>query len=88
MFLKKKRSLNVTLGPKPLAITEQFRFHKSEQKDGENMKAYAASLQKLAEHCAFGDTLSGTLRDRLVCSMRDEAVQKHLLTMTDICQST
>ena len=33
-------------------------------------KAYAASLQKLAEHCDFGDTLSDASRDRLVCGMR------------------
>ena len=45
---------------------------------------YAAHLQNLAEHCAFGGTLSETLRDRFVCGMRDERVQKRLLTKTDL----
>ena len=69
---------------KPLVIAEQFRFHKREQKEGESVMGYAASLQKLAEHCAFGATLSETLRDRFVCGMRDEGVQKRLLTKTDL----
>lgn len=41
-------------------------------------------MQKLAEHCAFGATLSETLRDRFLCGMRDEGVQKRLLTKTDL----
>ena len=46
--------------------------------------AYVASLQKLAEHCAFGDSLADMLRDRLVCGIRDECVQKRLLTKSDL----
>eukprot|EP00731_Ephydatia_muelleri_P010391 Em0005g977a len=44
----------------------------------------AASLQKLAEHCDFGDTLSDALRDRLVCGMQNGAVQKRLLGKADL----
>ena len=45
---------------------------------------YAASLQ----NCAFGATLSETLRDRVFFGMRDEGVQKRLLTKADLtfCQ--
>ena len=59
-------TLRVHLAPKPLVIAERFRFYKRDQKETEGIKAYAASLQKLAEHCDFGDTLSDALRDRLV----------------------
>ena len=41
---------------------------------------YAASLQ----NCAFGATLSETLRDRVFFGMRDEGVQKRLLTKADL----
>ena len=77
-------TLRVHLAPKPLVIAERFRFYKRDQKETEGIKAYAASLQKLAEHCDFGDTLSDALRDRLVCGMRDGAVQKRLLGKADL----
>ena len=41
---------------------------------------YAASWQ----NCAFGATLSETLRDRVFFGMRDEGVQKRLLTKADL----
>ena len=41
---------------------------------------YAASLQ----NCAFGATLSETLRDRVFFGMRDEGIQKRLLTKADL----
>ena len=50
----------------------------------EGIKANAASLQKLAELCDFGDMLLDTLRDRLMCGMRDGAVQKQLLGKADL----
>jgi hypothetical protein len=34
----------------------------------------------LAEHCDFGDRLADDLRDRLVCGMRHENIQKKLLS--------
>ena len=64
-------ALSTHLSPKLLVIAERFRFHKREQKDGESIKTYAASLQKLAEHCNFGGALTETLRDRLVCGMAE-----------------
>ena len=77
-------ALSSHLAPKPLVIAERFRFHKREQKEGESIKAYAASLQKLAEHCNFVGALTETLRDRLVCGMRNETVQKRLLAKEDL----
>ena len=50
----------------------------------EGIKAYAASLQKLAEHCDFRDTFSDALIDRLVCGMQNGAVQKRLLGKADL----
>ena len=44
-------ALTAHLAPKPLVIAERFRFHKRVQKEGESIKVYAASLQKL--NCAL-----------------------------------
>ena len=66
------------LSPKPLSITERFRFHK--QLEGASINDYVAVLRKLAEHCDFGDGLADDLRDRLVRGMRHENIQKKLLS--------
>ena len=36
-------------------------------------------LLKCAEHCDFQNKLDGALQDRLVCGLRSETIQKHLL---------
>ena len=36
-------------------------------------------LRKCAEHCDFQDKLDEALRDRLVCGLRSETIQKRLL---------
>ena len=40
---------------------------------------YVAELRRLAEHCNFGDSLNNMLRDRLVCGVSDQRVQRRLL---------
>ncbi|XP_034157776.2 LOW QUALITY PROTEIN: uncharacterized protein K02A2.6-like [Pangasianodon hypophthalmus] len=72
------------LAPKPLLIAEQFRFHKRNQNEGESIAAYVAELKKLSEHCQFGDGLNDALRDRLVCGILQESIQKRLLTEADL----
>jgi len=68
------------LSPKPLEIAERFRFHKRDQHDNESVAEYVAELRRLADTCNFGAYLNNALRDRLVCGLRSEAVQKRLLT--------
>ena len=72
------------LAPKPLLIAERYRFHKCDQKEGESVREYVASLQKLTEHCQFGFGWEDALRDRLLCGIRDEAVRKRLLSKADL----
>ncbi len=45
---------------------------------------FVAVLKILAEHCEFGDVLNDTLRDRLVCGLRCEGIQKRLLTESNL----
>ncbi|CAI5694547.1 unnamed protein product [Oreochromis niloticus] len=77
-------TLTKHFSPKPLVIAERFRFHKRNQEEGESVTMFVASLRKLAEHCEFKDVLNDTLRDRLVCGLRNEAAQKKLLTESDL----
>lgn len=77
-------TLTKHFSPKPLVIAERFRFHKRNQEEGESVTVFVAALRKLAEHCEFKDALNDTLRDRLVCGLRNEAAQKKLLTEIDL----
>ncbi|XP_060581109.1 uncharacterized protein K02A2.6-like [Ruditapes philippinarum] len=76
--------LNKHLNPKPLIIAERFRFHKRNQAAGESVNDYVTTQRKLAEHCDFQASLNNTLRDRLVCGLKDEHIQRKLLSMEDL----
>ena len=78
------RLLNDHLSPKPLVIAEHFRFHKRDQKEGESITVYVAELRKLTEHCKFGGTLNDALRDRLICGIKNENIQKKLLSVSNL----
>ncbi|GFY35277.1 polyprotein [Trichonephila clavipes] len=71
--------LSEHLNPKPLEMTERFRFYKRKQFDGESIANYCAELQKLSIHCNFGNNLSTMLRDKLVMGLKNENIQKKLL---------
>ncbi|KAI4877865.1 hypothetical protein NFI96_007512 [Prochilodus magdalenae] len=73
-------TLESHFSPKPIIIAERFRFHKRNQEEGETIAQYVAILKKLSEHCEFGAYLQEALRDRLVCGLSKEAIQRKLLT--------
>ena len=72
------------LQPKPLIIAERYKFHKRNQKEGESISEYVAALRQLAHTCDFQAFLDDALRDRLVCGIRNEAIQRRLLSVTDL----
>ena len=70
--------------PKPVIIAERFHFHRRSQAMGESITEYLAELRCLSAHCSFGDHLEETLRDRLVCGLRSESIQKRLLAEAEL----
>ena len=46
------------------------------------MTEYLAELRNLPTHCKF--KLKDTLRDRIVCGLRDEAMQHRLMAEKDL----
>ena len=62
-----------------MEIAERFRFYKREQLETETVASYIAMLKKLTEHCNFGNHLNEALRDKLVCGLLNENIQKRLL---------
>ena len=45
---------------------------------------YVVALKELSTHCGFGNFLNDTLRDRLVCGLGRESIQKRLLTEAEL----
>ena len=70
--------------PKPLIIAERFTFHRRNQSTSESILEYVAELRRLATHCEFGEYRDQALRDRLVCGLRSESIQKRLLSEADL----
>lgn len=70
--------------PKPLVIAERFHFHSRSQAADESVADFMAQLRRLSKHCDFQDYLDQALRDRLVCGLRNEGIQRRLLAESDL----
>ena len=66
--------------PPPSVTVQRFKFNSRLRHKDESIATYIAALRQLAEHCKFGDTLSDMLRDRLVCGVNHNAIQRRLLS--------
>lgn len=69
-------------------IAERFHFHQRSQGVGESIAEYLAEQRRLITHCAYGTHLNEALRDRLVCGLRNVAIQKRLLSEADLTLET
>ena len=69
--------------PKPTEIVQRSRFYSHIKKPGETISTFLAELRALAEYCNFGESLEAMIRDRLVCEINDDAIQKRLLAESD-----
>ena len=70
--------------PRPSEVMQRFRFNSRFRKTGESVSAYVAELRRIAEFCTFGTTLEKVIRDRLVCGIGDEGIQRKLLAEQDL----
>ena len=70
--------------PKPLVISERFKFNKRMQLSSETVSEYVVELKKLLDHGKFEAFLDYALRDCFICRLRSKATQKKLLLKTDL----
>lgn len=70
--------------PKPLVISERFHFYRRSQKETETIAEFVADLRRLSIKCEFGEFLDQALRDRFVCGVRSDTIQRELLTKKDL----
>ena len=78
------QALTAHFSPTPSPIMCRFKFHSRCRQPGESIAVFVSQLRSLLENCGFGDTLEDMLRDRLVCGIRDDAIQKWLLAEHDL----
>ena len=72
------------LNPRPSSIVYRFKFNNHFRQRGETIQQYVAELRNLSEYCEFGDLLEKMLRDRLVCAVNDECIQRRLLAESQL----
>ena len=68
------------LESEPSDIVQRFRFNSRDRKPCESVALFNAELSKLAGRCNFGRVRDDMLRDRLVCGVNDELIQRRLLS--------
>ena len=70
--------------PKPSVIMRRFRFNTSVRQPAESVTAFVARLRDLATHCEYGDAMKEMIRDRLVCGIRNDGLQRSLLAINNL----
>ena len=70
--------------PKPSEVMQRFSFHSRMRTANETVVEYVAALRRIAADCNFGNQLDENLRDRLVCGVNDCAIQRRLLSESNL----
>ena len=76
-------TLEKHLKPTKSSIIARFQFNSRYRRSGETIADYLAALRALASDCNYGQKLDEMLRDRLVCGVQDERIQKSLLSQPE-----
>lgn len=69
--------------PTPNEIVQRYHFNQRVQRKDETLSHFVADLRKLSEHCNFTE-LDKMLRDRIVCGVLDEGLQRKLFAEPDL----
>ena len=77
-------TLSAHFKQKTLVIAERFQFYKRNQNENESISDYIVELKKLTSICDFGDFQSMASRDRLVCNLRSDSIQRKFLAGGDL----
>ncbi|KAL4721055.1 hypothetical protein ACJJTC_007008 [Scirpophaga incertulas] len=71
--------------PRSNVIAQRFKFYKADQEPSETIRDYVIKIKELANTCGFqGDTLKEALRDRLVCGLHNENIQRKILSEAEL----
>ncbi|KAJ8035756.1 hypothetical protein HOLleu_19529 [Holothuria leucospilota] len=74
--------------PTPSETVQRCKFNSRFRKQGESVSSYVAELRAVAEYCNYGTTLNDMLRDRLVCGINNDRIQRNLLSKSSLTFET
>ena len=70
--------------PQPSVIMRRFGFNTCMRQQGEAVAAFVARLRDLSSHYEYGDSAKEIIRDRLVCGIRNDQLQRSLLEVAKL----
>ena len=70
--------------PKPSVIMRRFRLNTCVRHPGEKVTTFIERLHNLASHCDYRGAMAKLVRDRLVCGIRDDVLQRSLLSVAKL----
>ena len=72
--------------PAPSETVQRFKLNTRMRQPNESVSTYVAELRSLIEFCGYpaGEQTNKMLRDRLVCSINNSAIQRKLLSVKDL----
>lgn len=76
--------LETHFAPKRNIVAESFKFNKRDQKQGETIAEYIVELKTMAQSCDFGNFLDRALRDRFICGVSNESIQRRLFNDSEL----
>ena len=62
--------------PVSSSIVQKYKFYNHSREEGESIADFVASLREIAKYCDYKDTLNMMLRDRIVCGVNYQGIQK------------
>lgn len=76
--------LEAHFAPKRNIVAESFKFNKRDQKQGESISEFIIEFKSMAQLCEFGEFLDRALRDRFICGINNESIQRVLFNDGDL----
>ena len=70
--------------PRRSEIVERFHFNSRIRKPTETVGTFVAELRRLSEFCGYVPNLETMLRDRMVCGINHETMQRRLLAENNL----
>lgn len=73
-----KKIVGKHFSPPSSSIMNRLKFNTRVREKSESIASFVVALQQLVEFFEFGNKLNDMLRDRLVCGVNDERIQRKL----------
>ncbi|KAF0990972.1 hypothetical protein HZS_355 [Henneguya salminicola] len=78
-----KELLSAHFSPKPLILSERYKFWATSQMEQETISEYSLRIQKMSEFCDFQEFFDQALRDQFIMGFRDVQINIRALLLAE-----